>query len=181
MRAGETVDYTVTYLEMTARPGPPPPVPVNTNIALIRAQNPPLSYFIYLYSTVGAEYEWTDWLEKPPEEQADFVHDPQVTLFTLMVDGWPGGFFMLDRRETGVCDLAYFGLMPEAVGRGLGRWFLGTAIQTAWDADGVERVTVNTCTLDHPSALPLYQRMGFHPVRREVHQRTLTRDRLSNA
>jgi hypothetical protein len=25
-------------------------------------------------------------------------------------------------------------------------------------------VTVQTCTLDHPAALPLYQKLGFSPV-----------------
>ena len=29
---------------------------------------------------------------------------------------------------------------------------------------GAEEMTVNTCTLDHPAALPLYQRLGFRPV-----------------
>lgn len=178
MKAGDKVDVTITYLEMTERQAPPPHAPANVNIALIRAQNPPISYFIYLYSTVGAEYEWTDRLEEPPEDLARFVQDPQVAIYTLMVDGWPGGFFMLDTRESGVCDLAYFGLMPEAVGLGLGRWFLGTAIQTAWEETDVERVTVNTCTLDHPRALPLYQRMGFRPSGQETYQRVLTRDRM---
>ncbi|MBY8977523.1 GNAT family N-acetyltransferase [Rhodobacteraceae bacterium NNCM2] len=176
-KAGDRVDYTVTYLGMSERPAPPPPPPANINIALIKATDPPVSYFLYLYGTVGLDYEWTDWLEETPEAQAAFVGDPAVDLYTLMVDGWPGGFFVLDTRKAGVCDLGYFGLMPEAVGRGLGTWFLGTAIQTAWDSTGIERVTVNTCTLDHPRALPLYQRMGFSPIRQETASRVLTRDR----
>jgi hypothetical protein len=32
-------------------------------------------------------------------------------------------------------------------------------------------MTVNTCTLDHPRALPAYQSWGFHPVRREERRR----------
>ena len=31
----------------------------------------------------------------------------------------------------------------------------------------IERLTVNTCTLDHPRALPLYQRLGFTAYNRE--------------
>ena len=38
-------------------------------------------------------------------------------------------------------------------------------------------VTVNTNSLDHPRALPLYQKAGFVPVRRETHRRVLSRDR----
>jgi len=175
---GDTVQYTVTYLEMTARPvAPIPPVPVGPHLALIAAESPPVSYFLYLYGAVGAEYEWTDWHAASPEEQAAFVQDPKVELFTLMVDGWPGGFFMLDTREPGVCDLAYFGLVPQAVGRGLSGWFLGSAIHMGWDRPGVRRMTVNTNTLDHPRALALYQKLGFTPIRREDRSRVLTRPR----
>jgi hypothetical protein len=38
-------------------------------------------------------------------------------------------------------------------------------------------MTVNTNSLDHPRALPLYQKAGFVPVRRETRMQVLTRDR----
>jgi GNAT superfamily N-acetyltransferase len=94
-----------------------------------------------------------------------------------MVDGWPGGFFVLDTREPGTCDLAYFGLVPDAIGRGLSRWFLASAVHMGWDRPGVGRMTVNTNTLDHPRALALYQQTGFAPIRREDEARKLTRPR----
>ena len=84
---------------------------------------------------------------------------------------------MLDSRDPGICDLAYFGLVPQAVGRGLGTWFLATAVDTGWEQPGTERMTVNTNTLDHPRALGLYQKAGFVPVRREDATRNLTRER----
>ena len=67
--------------------------------------------------------------------------------------------------------------MPEAIGRGLGTYLLQTAVHMAWDRPGVERVTVNTNSLDHPRALPLYQKAGFVPVHRETVERTLSRTR----
>ena len=177
-QAGERVEYQVTYLEMTAPPsGPLPPLPPVPETALIAAHRPPAEYFLYLYRAVGADWEWTDWLDKPVGEVEDFVHDPEVTLCTLMVDGWPGGFFVLDTRERRTCDLAYFGLVPQATGRRLGPWLLGTAIRMGWERPGVERLTVNTCSLDHPAALGLYQRLGFTAVAREARSRELTRPR----
>lgn len=179
LRAGERIEYQVTYLEMTAPPGGPlPPLPLASETALIGAEAPPADYFLYLYSTVGAKWEWTDWLERPIEEVEAFVGDPQVSLYTLMLDGWPGGFFVLDTREAGVCDLAYFGLVEQATGRGLGPWLLGTAVRMGWQRPGVRRLTVNTCTLDHPAALGLYQRLGFRPVARESRSRVLSRSRV---
>ncbi|MEM1162254.1 MAG: GNAT family N-acetyltransferase [Pseudomonadota bacterium] len=180
LKPGDSIDYVVTYLEMTERPRAPiPPRPANLNTALLCAEDPPADYFLYLYSTVGATYEWTDWLQKPKQDVEAFVANEHVLLYTLMVDGWPGGFFMLDSSDTGTCDLAYFGLMPQAIGRGLGKWLLATAVDLGWEQPGTERMTVNTNTLDHPRALGLYQKVGFQPVRREAQTRILTRERTT--
>ena len=94
-----------------------------------------------------------------------------------MQEGVPRGFFMLDASEPWVTDLTYFGLVPGSVGRGLGTYLLRTAILTAWNREGLEKLTVNTCTLDHPRALQHYQKNGFAPVRREDHTRILARPR----
>lgn len=176
-KAGEQVAVAVTWLEMTARPeGPPPPLPMNAPVSLMRADKPPAAYFRYLYDLVGEEYEWTDRHADSPDELTAMLHHDDVALYSLIFDGWPAGLFLLDWRETAACDLAYFGLSGEVLGRGLGKWLLSEAVRTGWDRDGVERMTVNTCSLDHPRALPMYQRAGFSPVRRTEVQRVLTRD-----
>jgi GNAT superfamily N-acetyltransferase len=177
-RKGERVEVVVTHLAMAARPGyPRPHLPTGPASALIAAERPPGWYFLDLYDHVGRDYEWTDQHRIGPEALASFLHDPAVTLYTFVRAGWPHGFFVLDSREAGRADLAYFGLVPEAIGRGLGTFLLHTAVHMAWDRPGTERVTVNTNTLDHPRALPLYQKAGFVPVRRETRRRVLTRDR----
>ena len=176
-RKGEAVEVTVTWLEMAARPSfARPPMPPGAPMVLIRAGDPPLSYFRYLYGTVGAQYEWFMRLEETDNETRSFISDPKVSLFTLLRDGWPAGFFVLDGRVDSVADLSYFGLMPEVVGHGLGSWFLKTAIHAGWDLPDTQRMTVNTCTLDHPRALPQYQKHGFQPVRQSTYERVLVRD-----
>lgn len=175
-KAGEEIAYTVTYLEMTSHPKfPTPRPPTMPGLSLIRAEDPPVRWFLHLYDSVGEGHEWTDWHQKSRAEQEAFVGDPDVSMHVLFLKGWTAGFFMLDRRERGVCDLAYFGLTPEAQGLGLGKYLLQTAILTGW-ADEPEKMTVNTNTLDGSRALPLYQRMGFNPVRREEMTRILTND-----
>ena len=67
----------------------------------------------------------------------------------------------------GECELAFIGLVPELAGKGHGRWLLAEAISRAW-RDGVKRVHVHTCSLDHPAALAAYRRAGFTPYRRAV-------------
>jgi len=162
--AGDRVDYVM------------PSVPGSQPAALIRAVSPPASYFLSVYDAVGGQYEWRDMHNVPRADLDAFVRDEDVAIYTFLRDGWTHGFFMLDWREAGACDLAYFGLVPEAVGCGLGSYLLKTAILTGWDREGIERMTVCTCTLDHPRALAQYQRYGFQPVRQETKSRVLTRD-----
>jgi GNAT superfamily N-acetyltransferase len=176
-RAGERVEYVVTFLEMAGRPAyARPHMPIGPVSALIAAEVPPLWYFFALYDAVGRDHEWTDQHDRPAAEVEAWLRDPAVTLYTFMRAGWPHGFFILDSRAEQACDLALFGIVPQAIGRGLGTFLLQTAVHMAWDRPGTARVTVNTNSLDHPRALPLYQRAGFVPVRRETRSRVLTRD-----
>ncbi len=174
-KAGETVDYTVTYLEMTARPNYPRPQVIGKDpSALIYAKSPPNAYFLMLYDAVGRQYAWLDRHEQDPAELSAFVSNPDVEIYSFLRNGWLHGFFALDFTTQGVGDLAYLGLVPEAVGKGLGTWILQTAVHMLWDRAGVQRVTVNTCTLDHPRALAHYQRNGFSPIGQEQRNRVLT-------
>jgi hypothetical protein len=56
--------------------------------------------------------------------------------------------------------------MPDLIGKRLGYFFLYHTCLNAW-LEPISRLTINTCTLDHPRALPLYQRLGFRPYDRQ--------------
>ena len=177
-KAGTKVDYTVTYLEMEACPTYDwPHLPLGSSAALLKAEEPPVWWFLTLYDAVGRDYAWEDIHTWEHAEIENWLKTDRMTLYALLDRGWPHGFFMLEDNGERTVDLAYFGMVPEAVGRGLGKWLLQTAILTAWDRERISKLTVNTCTLDHPRALALYQKNGFTPVRREDKSRILTRDR----
>ncbi|MGE5733321.1 MAG: GNAT family N-acetyltransferase, partial [Gemmatimonas sp.] len=72
-------------------------------------------------------------------------------------------------------EIAYFGLAPDFIGRGLGKAMLTRAVQEAF-ALGPVRVWLHTCTLDSPRALPNYLARGFTPTRRERYVAELTDD-----
>ena len=175
--AGSTVHYRVTYLEMTRRPDWDwPSLPFGEAASLLRAEAPPPWYFLTLYDAVGRDYAWEDMHAEPEAVLADWLSDPATALWTMMRQGWPQGFFLLDAAGEDETQLAYFGLVRSAIGRGLGTWLLRTAILTAWERPGLQRLSVNTCSLDHPRALASYQRNGFSVVRQESCTRTLVRD-----
>ncbi len=157
------VAVTVTFLRMDLAPAEPPPaLPVTHQV--VRATSCSVPFYRYLYNHVGADYVW--WLRRtmPDEELAALLGDPLVSIHVLYAGGEPAGFFELDARAWPGVNLSYFGLMPAAIGRGLGRAFLRQAVDAVW-RQGARAMTVNTCTADHPRALPAYLRAGFHPVR----------------
>ena len=141
----------------------PGPLPVTAS--LVRLAHCSVPFYRYLYYTVGGPYLW--WLRRTLSDGAlaSILAEPMVSIHVLYRDGEPAGFFELDRRAQPSVNLGYFGLMPHAVGQGLGTAFLQAAVAGAW-ANGTRTVTVNTCTADHPRALPGYLRAGFLPVRR---------------
>lgn len=177
-KAGTRLEYTITYLEMDACPTYDwPHLPVGSTAALLKAEKPPVWWFLMLYDAVGRDYAWEDMHAREHAQIQDWLTADAMSLYTLFDHGWPQGFFMLDDMGGGTVDLSYFGMVPEAVGRGLGGWLLQTAILTGWARGGTRKLTVNTCTLDHPRALAVYQKNGFKPVRQEKTSRVLTRDR----
>jgi len=169
VQAGGQMDdrpVVITYLAMTQRPALPRIEPATRKLALLKAEMQGVGYYRYLYDAVGRDWFWTDRKRLTDAELGAILHDPRVEVYVLYVDGVPAGFYELDRRQAKRVDLAYFGIVGEFQGQRLGPYLLGRAIEAAW-SHGPERVTVNTCTLDHPKALPLYQRFGFVPYARK--------------
>ncbi|WP_127523571.1 GNAT family N-acetyltransferase [Mesorhizobium sp. Z1-4] len=159
----KAVEVTVTYLEMNARPARHVPLPLNRHVALLAATNVPLHFYRYLQDRVGRDWTWVNALRLSDEELSARLASPACDMRVLYVDGVPAGFFELKLDLSAEVEIAYFGLMEHAAGQGLGRWFLGAAIEVAWEHNPA-KVVLQTCTLDHPAALPLYQKMGFSPV-----------------
>ena len=156
----------VTFLEMRSRPSAIPPPQPRGKIALLRALRPAVHFYRYLYDSIGQEYHWVDRKRLNDTQLAAILAEERLELFVLYVDGCPAGMAELDFRDLSTANLAYFGLIPEYIGRKLGYFFLYHACVNAW-AKPISRLLVNTCTLDHQRALSLYQRMGFVPYSRE--------------
>jgi GNAT superfamily N-acetyltransferase len=166
------VDVTTTYLEIHARPASPL-APAPSGVQVVRAHRPGTRFYRYLYDGVGRPWHWYDRQRMADAELAAILADDAVEVHVLWQDGVPLGFSELDRRIAGQVELAYFGLLPEAIGQKLGPWLLAWSIHEAWRPDDVRRVWVHTCTLDHPSALRTYLAAGFATYREERHQEAI--------
>ncbi|MSP82766.1 MAG: GNAT family N-acetyltransferase [Alphaproteobacteria bacterium] len=164
-----TITITVTHLAMEAPPTTPARRAPPLKLAILRAEEPTVAFYRFLYGTVGEPWQWTKRRLMEDDEIAANIRHPKVTIYVLYIGGVPAGYAELDFRPAPDADLAYFGLMPEFVGRRLGGYFLDWAVRALW-AGGAGRLTVNTCDLDHPRALQAYQRAGFVPTRRETEE-----------
>lgn len=121
----------------------------------------------FLYTAVGGNWYWTDRLGWTYRQWRDYLDRPELETWVGYVDGVPAGYFELEKQPENHIEIAYFGLLPQFIGRGLGGLLLTRAIERAWQM-GAVRVWVHTCTLDGPAALANYQSRGFHVYREET-------------
>lgn len=155
-----SVPTLVTYLEMTTPPAAAPLPPPSPGIEVRRARRPTVSFYRYLYDAVGRDWTWVARRLVADDELRAILADPAVEVNVLWVHGVPAGYAELDRRAPPDIELAYFGLLPEFIGQGLGRYLLDWAIRHAWRSRP-RRLWLHTCDLDHPRALAVYQNSGF--------------------
>jgi GNAT superfamily N-acetyltransferase len=160
----------VTFLEMTERPALRP-APDAGGLSLERLGAADTQRFREVFRAVGRDVMWFSRLIMEEEQLAGLIGDPNVHAHALVKDGRDIGILELDFRVGGQCELSFFGVVPEAVGSGVGRFLMNQALERAW-AQPIARLWVHTCSFDHPNALAFYQRSGFRPYQMmvEVHK-----------
>jgi GNAT superfamily N-acetyltransferase len=150
----------VTYLEMTERPKPRP-FP-DSQLRMVRwARVDPAKYRL-LFERVGGRWLWYSRLAM---DDAALLANAGEVHAVIDRQGVEVGMLELDFRQEGECLIRFLGLVPELAGRGQGEWLFAQTLALAWRA-GVRRVHVNTCSLDHPAALPSYMKAGFKAYKR---------------
>lgn len=162
------MEVTRTYLEMRS---PSLLQDARNDDPLIHIEpqrNCSIELFRFLYAEVGKNYHWIDRLPWTDEQIVAHLAQPENSIWLMTYDGEIAGYFELRKCEDGSTELAYFGLLPAFIGRGLGKHLLTCATEQAW-ADGANRVWLHTCTLDDAAALPNYLKRGFQPFKTEIY------------
>jgi GNAT superfamily N-acetyltransferase len=121
----------------------------------------------FFYTTVGANYAWTDRLRWSLAEWDEYLAQPEIETHVLALKGIPAGYFELQYHSNGDVEIKYFGLIGSFIGQGLGAHMLTAATEAAWAA-GAKRVILDTCSLDHPKAFAHYVARGFKLYRTDV-------------
>jgi N-acetylglutamate synthase-like GNAT family acetyltransferase len=156
----------VTYLEMRRPPWPVPAVGLGP-FSLKAVPHPEAAWYRRLYRRVGEMWLWWSRLTLDGDALEEVIQHLDVEVFALEAEGEEIGLLELDFRQSKQCELAFFGVVPEMIGTGAGRYLMSVATEKAW-ARPIKRFHVHTCTLDHPSALAFYRRSGFVAISQDV-------------
>ena len=156
----------VTCLEMLEAPQRSL-VPFPDDLQLKRFSGTDLASFRDLFRAVGSDLMWFSRLIMKDEDLAAILGNPAIESYALLRDGKALGLLELNFADLPNCELAFYGLVPSAIGKGLGRALMDESIRRAWGRP-INRYWVHTCTFDAPQALPFYIRSGFTPYARMV-------------
>lgn len=150
----------IYYLEMlNPQALPAKQAPPGFEFALVAPPSPGLNRQFYV--SVGSQWEWTDRLKWSDDHWCRYVNRSRLQTWVGYLNGESIGYCELELQSDGDMEIAYFGLLPEFIGRGLGGVLLTAAVERAWSSATVRRVWVHTCTEDHPHALDNYLKRGF--------------------
>ncbi len=156
----------VTHLEMLEKPALK--LIDRPDLMLERAWEVDSAAYRSLFKRVGEPWLWFGRLLMSDEELEATLSKPTIEFYRAMKEGEPVGMLELDVAGKDEVTLNYFGLVPEVVGGGAGRWLMNHAISKAFSRPEVKRFWLHTCTGDSPHALQFYLRSGFKPFRRSI-------------
>ena len=126
-------------------------------------------YFLYLYNKVGKDFKWWYCNYMDTQELTDYLDiNNNKTFYTLLDNGEPSGFAIVKYDDSWDCNLEYFGLMPQSMGKGLGTKFLLDVMQQTRLTR--KNMWLYTTSLDGSAALPNYQKCGFKIVEKKIVQ-----------
>jgi GNAT superfamily N-acetyltransferase len=165
----DRIEVIRTYLELRERPSTGSDVSLPQGVTLSHEANCSVALARALYAAVGRGYHWYDRDSWTDERLASHLANPNVAVWVLRDVARPIGYFELAREDHSSVEIAYFGLIPAAHGKGLGKKLLEGAIQAAFEQQ-TQRVWLHTCTLDHAAALPNYRARGFVPFKTERYE-----------
>lgn len=161
------IAFVVTFLEMLAAPEKPL-APDRTDIVLERWEAPGAEEYRRLFREVGEDWIWFGRLTMDDGALEKMLAEPTRENYRPMVDGKAIGTLEIDYANPAEPELAYFGLVPGAIGGGAGRWLMARAQEMVWSRPETKRFWLHTCTGDSPQAVGFYMSCGFKPYKRAI-------------
>ena len=134
-----------------------------TILELVDNKNYELNEFFY--KQIGKKHQWVDRLAWNEKDWIKYTTNENLKTYILKEDEELVGYFELifDKNE---CEIGYFGILEEYIGKSFGSYMLSEAIKIAFQKK-VKRIWVHTCSLDHQNAILNYQARGMNIFKTE--------------
>ena len=121
----------------------------------------------FLYTAVGRAWHWTDRLSWSRSTWLAHLERPEVELWIAHLDGVIAGYVELERQPEESVEIAYFGLLLQFLGKGIGGPLLSDTVERAFRT-GARRVWLHTGSLDNQRAIENYRARGFELFKEET-------------
>jgi GNAT superfamily N-acetyltransferase len=167
------VNTKVSFLEMHSKPNLVNELPSGVQFRKLSGFVDSVLYRKFYYG-VGKDWHWLDRMVMPDVELETAINASNTEIWILQVEGNDAGFAEFVKGKEFI-EILYFGLLPDYIGQGLGKFFLQWVIDKAWSFQP-KWIQLNTCELDHPNALPVYLKSGFRLVREEMQERRVLKE-----
>ena len=123
----------------------------------------------FFYKQIGKNHHWIDRLSWSENHWIEYVSNPNLYTYILKKDDEMLGFFeLLHHKDKSEIEIAYLGLLEEYIGNKFGGYILSEAIKKSFKKEGISRVWVHTCSLDHKNALKNYLSRGMNIFKSEI-------------
>lgn len=133
--------------------------------ATVSRERPGAQIYLPLYRAIGAPVQWDARERMPRGELADLLAADSTHVYILRVAGEAMGLCEFLDVGSDEVELANFGLVPPAYGKGYGSYLLNHALLDCWRH--CPRLWLRTDTNDHPNAVGTYERAGFRTWKQE--------------
>ena len=122
----------------------------------------------FFYKQIGKDHRWIDRLAWDDQKWIQYVESPKLKTYILQdkedLIGYCEQIIDFEKKN---CEIAYFGILKEYYGKKYGGFLLSKSIENSF-INGIERVWLHTCSLDHEFALKNYQARGMKIFKSEI-------------
>ena len=123
----------------------------------------------FFYKQIGKRHQWVDRLIWQDKDWLKYISNENLRTYIFKIENDLVGYFELIFNNND-CEIAYFGILEEFIGKGYGGFLLSEALKIGFKK--ANRIWVHTCSLDHPNAIENYKSRGMKIFKTEILKRT---------
>ena len=123
----------------------------------------------FFYKQIGKRHQWVDRLIWQDKDWLKYISNKNLKTYIFKRENDLVGYFELIFNNND-CEIAYFGILEEFIGKGYGGFLLSEALKIGFKK--ANRIWVHTCSLDHPNAIENYKSRGMKIFKTEILKRT---------